>query len=466
MKLRLTACAIVVLVLFNLPLTSHGQESPTVCPAANPAQRPSGITPSKWNLTKVLQYLKAPTPQVPGSGLVVLISHRGNWEFCPENTLEAFQSAWDLGVEGAEMDVRVSAPGVDPKTGVSYPNGEVFLSHDWDIRGEAPSTDFTMPTKNTIYGLTPDQLSSRTMVDRHGKYLVDSSGNSLYLPSFTDLLNSLYQRATSLGLVSAPSPRKPEWKYLGKGMLLVVDVKGLNQNPLWTEYAALIEAAKEMYAFETANQIDLGDAIAFKIQFKDFEEYSAASLLNAVTNPDIGYPAGAQIPPIIFIVFPQDACKPESTNAEPCKLIPPAENTALNDYLTNYPAFLLNDWQHRNEGDALTTYLTDPLWINRGVASFLASNNFAEGLRNSGGNCLNTFSDSNIIGPKPNPDLPPINTSYCISDPMQRWSSAALDYLVPSFGPRHATSITTDLYQNASDYLTAIGLNNTSLLLP
>jgi hypothetical protein len=259
----------------------------------------------------VIQYLRTPTPQTPGSGLVVLISHRGNWEYCPENTLEAFQSAWDIGAEGAEMDVRVSAPGADHTTGHNYPVGEVFLSHDWDLRGEAPDSDLAQPTSNVIYSLTPDQLRSRKMVDRHGKPLLDSNDAPLHLPSLTDLLESMYKRATALNLIGQ-SPRKSGWKYLGKGMLLVIDVKGLSNDPLWTQYATFLEAAKEMYAFETANQLDLGDAVAFKLQYKDFESYSAAALANTLRTTDIGYPDGAELPRIIFIVFPQDVCKPDS----------------------------------------------------------------------------------------------------------------------------------------------------------
>jgi Glycerophosphoryl diester phosphodiesterase family len=470
-------CARLAVLLCSATLSTFSYAQDKICPNNNPAQRPANITPSGWNVSKILHYMRFPTGYAQ-NGLIVLISHRGNWEFCPENTLESFQSSWDIGAQGAEMDVRLSAPGSDPlNNNANYPNGEVFLSHDWDLRGEAPNP----PSPNSqasdfIYSLTPAQLEARNMSDRHGKVLKDSLGNYLHLASFTQLLQSMVQRASSQGYIQPhASPRVPSGSYMKNGMLLVVDIKGTitKAGAGVGQVNTFLEAVKEMNDFETANSIDLGDAIAFKVQYKDFAAATNASrLVLAVTDGEVDYVPRMQIPRIIFIVFPQDVCPTVDRGRVPCSILAPSNNTALNDFRDNYldptgdtQGLLTIDWQYRNEGDALANYVFDPGWSGWGRAMFLASNNFAEGVRNSGGDCMNTFSDARSI-PDPSETLPPINTSFCTSDPIQRWSSASLDYLVPSFGPKHATSITTDLYQNAVNYLTAIGLNNTSLLLP
>lgn len=443
-----------------------------VCPNNSPSKRPMDAVPATWNLQKLLQQMVHPQP-----GLILVTSHRGNWEYCPENTLESFQSAWDLTAEAAEMDVRVSAPGADPYTGVNYPNGEVFLSHDFDLRGEAPNT-LNQPT-NFIYSLTPSQLAARNMADRHGTILSDSIGNKLHLATFTQLLQSLYDRASAVnGIATSASSvivNGAHWDLVTKGMLLVVDVKGtidMTSGLGKDQYYTFIECVKELNAFQSTHHVDMRYAIAFKVGFASVydsivaqsgqvpsvAQYLVGQLMNQST---MGYVPGEALPGLIFIVFPQNACVP---NSSPCQQLLPSDNTALNDFLYNFAftpgdaatnAFLVCDWQYRNEGDSLAAYLTDAIWQGRGAAMFLASNNFSDGVRNSGGDCLNTFVDTN---------QPPINTSYCVSDPVQRWSSSAIDYLVPSFGPSHSTSITTDQYQNAIDYLIAIGQNNQSFI--
>ncbi len=39
------------------------------------------------------------------------IGHRGARSLAPENTLAAFRKAWDIGADGIEVDVQVSADG-------------------------------------------------------------------------------------------------------------------------------------------------------------------------------------------------------------------------------------------------------------------------------------------------------------------------------------------------------------------
>ena len=416
----------------------------------------------------------------PQSGLVPVVSHRGYWEYCPENTLEAFEAAWDYEAEAIEMDVRLSAPGTDPATGANYPDGEVFLTHDFDLRGEAPNTVGQL-TNFGFYALTPSEIVQRNMADRHGNILLDSVGNNLHLPTYTQLLQSIYQRAVAEnGIAPGGSPivvNGVHWDLMTNGAYLVVDIKDrIDKDTLLgaDQYDTFIECMKELNAFQSANHIDMRYAVGYKVGITNIyrsivdkagQVPSAAQyMVGQLMDPTMGYVPEEALPGMIFIIFPQDACVPNTDRSAPCKQLLPSDNTQLNDFLFNYAflpgdkasnAFLVGDWQYRNEGDSLAIYVTDPIWQGRGVAMFAASNNFSDGVRNSGGNCENPFKKNN----------PVINTSTCLSDPVQRWSSASFDYLVPSFGPAHATAmITTDQYQNALDYLIAIGQNNQSLI--
>jgi hypothetical protein len=287
----------------------------------------------------------------------------------------------------------------------------------------------------------------------------------------------MYDRALTTpvsGIKKSGSPiivNGRNWDLMTNGMLLVVDVKGTidqRSNLGKDQYDTLVECTKELRRFERTHTVDLRYAVAFKVGFtnvylslKNLETNDpVAYLVKQFLSPETYYTNGDVLPALIFIIFPADGCV---AGTNPCVQLPPSKNERLNSFLQRYQIgsdsntnrFLVNDWQYRNEGDSLAPYLVDPLWKGRGAAMFLASNNFADGVRESGGFCRNRFSDQNI---------PPINTSACTSDPVQRWSSSAIDYLVPSFGPAHSTSITTDQYQNAIDYLIAIGMNNQDII--
>ena len=60
---------------------------------------------------------------ISSMGKVINIAHRGYTRIHLENTLEAFQAALDLGVDGVEFDVQETA------------DGEFVIHHDDDIRG-------------------------------------------------------------------------------------------------------------------------------------------------------------------------------------------------------------------------------------------------------------------------------------------------------------------------------------------
>ena len=59
---------------------------------------------------------------------IVVIAHRGFHRDFPENTLESFRAAQDLGVDGIEFDVQETA------------DGEFVIHHDDDIGGRSISS--------------------------------------------------------------------------------------------------------------------------------------------------------------------------------------------------------------------------------------------------------------------------------------------------------------------------------------
>lgn len=404
---------------------------------------------ANWDLAKVLAVMKTPVPN-----LVLVTSHRGNWEFCPENTIESFQAAWDLGAQAVEMDVRVSKP--DSANG--YPNGEVFLSHDFDIRGEAllpTGTAVADTSRNYIYDLTRAELKDRRMVDRRGRRLVDSQGNSLLFRTFSELLDSVVARAKTLpdGVVRGDGAHG--YSKVKRGSLIVIDIKGDPPQGIGKDqYDVLLECLRELDIYEDAHQLDLTDAVAFKIGYKKMPTVTQFT----ADLQQLGVYPKWKLPPLIFIVFPEDAVAPAGCgkpDAPACTVIAPANNQVLYSYTKTYPRFLVSDFQFRNPGNALSAYVDAARTDGEGVAMFLASNNFADGVRNSNGTCAARST--------------PIQgwfQSACYSDPMGVWASSTMDFLVPdpSLNIKRATSITTDQFQNALDYLTGIGLANTAAI--
>ena len=73
----------------------------------------------------------------PGSQrLPLIIAHRGDLSTAPENTLAAFQRAWDAGADGVELDVRITK------------DGQLVVFHDRTLErtsnGLGPVGNFTL----------------------------------------------------------------------------------------------------------------------------------------------------------------------------------------------------------------------------------------------------------------------------------------------------------------------------------
>jgi glycerophosphoryl diester phosphodiesterase len=93
------------------------------------AQSNSGLEKSRANI--ILDHLKHPS-----KNYVLAVSHRGNWRYAPENSLQAIQSCIDLGVDIVEIDVRLTK------------DGHLVLMHDKTVdrttNGKGKVSDFTL----------------------------------------------------------------------------------------------------------------------------------------------------------------------------------------------------------------------------------------------------------------------------------------------------------------------------------
>ncbi len=185
---------------------------------------------STFDLTKIRQYTKLSSAFNVTSGAafdyIALVTHRGNWEFCPESTIEGYEAALDAGVEAVEVDLRLSAPGFNPSEGTNYQNGEMFLSHDISLRGEAPDLDNNQP-QNVLYAATPVEMVGRPMVDRAGNpAYVDSGSTPVLFHSLTDLLTHIVAKARKNSATILPGSGNQGKDLLVRGAELTLDVKG------------------------------------------------------------------------------------------------------------------------------------------------------------------------------------------------------------------------------------------------
>jgi hypothetical protein len=212
------------------------------CPAATITAARAAAA-ATFNLASIRQYTQLDGNFNLNSGTnfnyVSMVAHRGVWEFCPESTIESYEAALDLGVEGVEMDFRLSAPGFDPSQGINYPNGEMFLTHDISLRGEAPDVDNTNP-QNVIYESTPESLAGRPMVDRAGRPAYANgcipvpvpvtsacpATTPILLHSLTDLLTHILAKAQANGGAIVTGAGNYGMNLLARGPELVLDIKG------------------------------------------------------------------------------------------------------------------------------------------------------------------------------------------------------------------------------------------------
>jgi len=97
-----------VFLVYFVVLSGWGQSLTASFPPT-PRMAPSGVAPTRVapsRAAKVLQRLRNPSEDY-----VLVVSHRGDWRYAPENSLRAVQRCIDLGVDIVEIDVRLTKDG-------------------------------------------------------------------------------------------------------------------------------------------------------------------------------------------------------------------------------------------------------------------------------------------------------------------------------------------------------------------
>jgi len=158
----------------------------------------------------------APTLGKPaGPGLrPLVIGHRGAAGLAPENTLAAFTRALDLGVDGLEMDVHLSA------------DGEVMVHHDFSLKPEiarAPAGKWLARSPELLIRDLPlseiktydvGRLKPRTLYGRRYLHQVPADGERI--PTLGEVLALLKRRGdsrTGLWIEVKTSPEKPDLSF-------------------------------------------------------------------------------------------------------------------------------------------------------------------------------------------------------------------------------------------------------------
>lgn len=96
--------------------------------------------------------------------MVKIYAHRGNKSEFPENSLQAFRSAIELGVDGIECDVHVSA------------DGQAIIIHDETI-------DRTTTGQGEIINMTLDQIKAVNLINP------DESSSEETIPTLQEMLD-------------------------------------------------------------------------------------------------------------------------------------------------------------------------------------------------------------------------------------------------------------------------------------
>ena len=422
-----------LIVVLSLALVSS-----TACRAQCPTIATTGNI-NNYLLTSIFSQLRNPSPD-----LVLVTAHRGDWRHCPENTIEAMLLAMNEGSPAVEIDLRNSADNVP------------FLTHDYDIRGEI-SFKVGVRQDNSIYDFNQSTVQGIPMVDRVGLIAIDTANKNIGFKNINDLLQIYYTRAINTeGAIGMSGGRRT----LLRGSALILDIKGSDvpgtrsrtgpaSNP--DQFATFVSSYKAVVAFELANNIDLTNAIYYKISYSkmcttvqeeckgpltpaEFKSYVDASL------PIL---ASGKYPAMIFIVFPNDVTTITDPNLP--------FNLWRDIFSSAYPNYVLTDYQNRYPGNALIPFIADDISKGRGIAAFVSNNTFPEGYRLSGGTCSP-------------PGLAADNLP-CGNQPIQQFASATIEYFAMPSDYKNtqispASVITTDWFQNATAYLTLLNLQN------
>lgn len=105
------------------------------------------------------------------SGYVMIFAHRGDWRNAPENSLQAYQSCVDAGLDGIEIDVRMTK------------DSAVVVMHDQTIdrtmTGTGKVSDYTLAELKKMYLKSPIGVATRQRIPTLDEVLKLTKGKIL-----------------------------------------------------------------------------------------------------------------------------------------------------------------------------------------------------------------------------------------------------------------------------------------------
>lgn len=177
----------------------------------------------------------------PGDGTVLVAAHRGDWRNAPENSLEAVESAIDLGVDIVEVDVRRTLDGV------------LILMHNASIgattsgHGTVALSSYRRLQRKTLR--SGCRLETRAKIPTLEEVLVASKGRVLLnldkAFGYFDEIVALAEKTGTLDQIifkSDKSPKKIE-KVLGdyKGKVLIMPIVRMSRKSALQDIDEYIE---------------------------------------------------------------------------------------------------------------------------------------------------------------------------------------------------------------------------------
>ena len=135
--------------------------------------------------------------------------HRGCRGYYPENTIQGFLHAIDIGVHTLEMDAVVS------KEGLTIISHEPFMSHEISMTPDGRYISGKDEEKHNIYKMSYDEIKTYDTGSRSHPRFLDQLKLSTHKPSLIDMAKAVKRKLVEKGLLSInyniEIKRKPKW---------------------------------------------------------------------------------------------------------------------------------------------------------------------------------------------------------------------------------------------------------------
>jgi len=117
------------------------------------------VAQNQNRIKEITEHLKNPSGEY-----VLVVSHRGDWTYAPENSIEAVQRCIDLGVDIVEIDVRLTK------------DGHLVAMHDYTV-------DRTTNGKGKVSDLTLEEIKQLRL-----KSAIGVKGSQITVPTLEEIM--------------------------------------------------------------------------------------------------------------------------------------------------------------------------------------------------------------------------------------------------------------------------------------